>query len=265
MHAARKRAGCARASRGIGGVSRRRVRIRDPHALPRGLRAARGGNALQQHRRLQRECGGAALSASRAPAPASLRSFLIDAGAQFRGYAADITRTYAAAPGTFSDLIAALNTAQLRLCDEIVAGRDYRQVHLSAHRLVGDVLEQVGLTTLGPGGARGRCHRRVLSARHRPSPGAAGARRRRRDGRPEGRRTLAARGTSVSAAHADARAGRGRDGRARHLFHRLAARGRPQRRARRPYRLERGGAAAALRRHSHRGQRRDHRQCPGKS
>jgi Xaa-Pro dipeptidase len=80
--------------------------------------------------------------------PESLRSFLIDAGAQFRGYAADITRTYAAAPGPFSDLIAALNTAQLRLCDEIVSGRDYRQVHLSAHRLVGDVLEQIGLITL---------------------------------------------------------------------------------------------------------------------
>jgi len=80
--------------------------------------------------------------------PDSLRSFLIDAGAQFRGYAADITRTYAASPGPFSDLIAALNSAQLRLCDEIVTGRDYRQVHLSAHRLVGDVLEQIGLTTL---------------------------------------------------------------------------------------------------------------------
>jgi Xaa-Pro dipeptidase len=84
--------------------------------------------------------------------PHSLRSFLIDAGAQFRGYAADITRTYAAASGPFSDLIAALNTAQLRLCEEIVPGRDYREVHLSAHRLVGDVLEQIGVTTL-PGQA----------------------------------------------------------------------------------------------------------------
>jgi Xaa-Pro dipeptidase len=80
--------------------------------------------------------------------PDSLRSFLIDAGAQVRGYAADITRTYARASGLFADLIAALNTAQLRLCDEIVTGRDYRQVHLSAHRLVGDVLEGIGLTTL---------------------------------------------------------------------------------------------------------------------
>jgi Xaa-Pro dipeptidase len=81
-------------------------------------------------------------------APHAARSFLIDAGAQFRGYAADITRTHAAAPGPFADLIAALNAAQLRLCDEIVAGRDYRRVHLSAHRLIGDVLEQTGLTTL---------------------------------------------------------------------------------------------------------------------
>ena len=80
--------------------------------------------------------------------PESLRSLLIDAGAQFRGYAADITRTYAAASGFFSDLIAALNSAQLRMCDEIVTGRDYREVHLSAHRLIGDVLEQIGLTTL---------------------------------------------------------------------------------------------------------------------
>ena len=46
--------------------------------------------------------------------PESLRSLLIDAGAQFRGYAADITRTYAAASGFFSDLIAALDSAQLR-------------------------------------------------------------------------------------------------------------------------------------------------------
>ena len=80
--------------------------------------------------------------------PESLRSFLIDAGAQYRGYAADITRTYAATSGPFSDLVAALNTAQLRMCDEVVTGRDYREVHLSAHRLVGDVLEQIGLTTL---------------------------------------------------------------------------------------------------------------------
>jgi Xaa-Pro dipeptidase len=80
--------------------------------------------------------------------PAALRSFLIDAGAQFRGYAADITRTYSSAAGLFSDLIAALDAAQLGLCAQIVAGRDYREVHLSAHRILGDVLRTIGLTKL---------------------------------------------------------------------------------------------------------------------
>ena len=84
--------------------------------------------------------------------PERLRSFLLDAGAQYRGYASDITRTYSAAPGLFSDLIDALDAAQLRLCAEIVPGKDYREVHLSAHRILGDVLHTIGLTTL-PGEA----------------------------------------------------------------------------------------------------------------
>jgi Xaa-Pro dipeptidase len=82
----------------------------------------------------------------------SLRSFLIDAGAQYRGYASDITRTHAAFPGRFADLVAAVDTAQQALCDEIVAGRDYREVHLSAHRILGDVMQRMGLTKL-PGQA----------------------------------------------------------------------------------------------------------------
>ena len=85
-------------------------------------------------------------------APESLRSFLIDAGAQYRGYASDITRSYAAAPGRYADLVAAVDQAQQLLCAEIVAGRDYRDVHLSAHRILGDVMQRVGLTKL-PGQA----------------------------------------------------------------------------------------------------------------
>ena len=84
--------------------------------------------------------------------PLSLRSFLIDAGAQYRGYASDITRTYARGAGRFADLVQAMDKAQLTLCAEIVAGRDYREVHLSAHRILGDVMHQVGLTKL-PGQA----------------------------------------------------------------------------------------------------------------
>jgi Xaa-Pro dipeptidase len=80
------------------------------------------------------------------------RSFLIDAGAQYRGYAADITRTYAAFPGRFAELVEALDAAQQALCGEIVPGRDYRDVHLSAHRRLGDVMQRLGLTKL-PGEA----------------------------------------------------------------------------------------------------------------
>jgi Xaa-Pro dipeptidase len=84
--------------------------------------------------------------------PKRLRSFLIDAGAQYRGYASDITRTYAAAPGRYADLVAAVDQAQQVLCGEIIAGRDYREVHLSAHRILGDVMQRVGLSKL-PGQA----------------------------------------------------------------------------------------------------------------
>ena len=74
-------------------------------------------------------------------APQQLRSFLIDAGAQYRGYAADITRTYAARPRAFRR--AGHRHGSRRSCSscgEIVAGRDYREVHLSAHRVLGDVM-----------------------------------------------------------------------------------------------------------------------------
>ena len=82
-------------------------------------------------------------------APAQRRSFLLDAGAQYRGYASDITRTHAAGPGAFADLVAAMDAAQLRMCDEIRSGTDFRDVHLSAHRMIGDVLQAAGLIKLG--------------------------------------------------------------------------------------------------------------------
>jgi Xaa-Pro dipeptidase len=75
-------------------------------------------------------------------------SFLIDAGAQYRGYASDITRTYAARIGVdpqYLELLAAMDALQLELCASVQPGHDYREVHLTAHRLIADLLCRSGI------------------------------------------------------------------------------------------------------------------------
>ncbi|MFO1494448.1 MAG: Xaa-Pro dipeptidase [Lysobacterales bacterium] len=82
------------------------------------------------------------------PAPAHSRSFLIDAGAQQSGYASDITRTWAAHPGLYADLIAALDHAQLALVDQMRPGRDYRDLHIDCHRRIAAILRESGIVKL---------------------------------------------------------------------------------------------------------------------
>lgn len=72
--------------------------------------------------------------------PAQLRSFLIDAGAQFHGYASDVTRTYSRADDEFAAMIRAMDQEQLGLCSEVRSGVDYAEIHLSAHRRVAKIL-----------------------------------------------------------------------------------------------------------------------------
>jgi len=67
-------------------------------------------------------------------------SFLIDAGAEFRGYASDVTRTYGGGDRTFGELIDGMDELQLQLCSAIRAGTDYRALHLLAHRLIAGLL-----------------------------------------------------------------------------------------------------------------------------
>ena len=80
-------------------------------------------------------------------APATRHSLLIDAGAEFGGYASDITRTYSAGDGDFSALIDHMDTLQQALCTGIRAGVDWREVHLRAHRLMAEVLQAAEIVT----------------------------------------------------------------------------------------------------------------------
>ena len=82
--------------------------------------------------------------------PARARSFLIDAGASFGGYACDITRTYSAHADEFAAMIEAVDAAQLTMCDAVRPGVDYRQIHLDAHLALAGILKDFGVLTVSP-------------------------------------------------------------------------------------------------------------------
>lgn len=69
-------------------------------------------------------------------------SLLIDAGARYRSYAADISRTYTRDDehSEFDALIAGVNSLQRQLVQKAHAGKSYLSVHLLAHRLIADLL-----------------------------------------------------------------------------------------------------------------------------
>lgn len=73
-------------------------------------------------------------------APPQHLSLLIDAGTEFAGYATDITRTHARGDPDFAALVAEVGELQQSLCASVHAGVDWRDVHLSAHRLIGELL-----------------------------------------------------------------------------------------------------------------------------
>jgi Xaa-Pro dipeptidase len=77
--------------------------------------------------------------------PTERLSMLIDAGAEFAGYASDITRSYAAKDPDFRGLIEKMDRMQQSLCAEVRAGVDWRDVHLKAHELTAGVLREADL------------------------------------------------------------------------------------------------------------------------
>ena len=76
---------------------------------------------------------------------AQRHSFLIDAGTTYRHYIADITRTYAAAPGLFADLVDRMDKEQLELIATLKPGVSYTDVHIEMHHRIAQVLSDFGI------------------------------------------------------------------------------------------------------------------------
>ena len=81
-------------------------------------------------------------------APQHSRSFLIDAGASFHGYAADITRTYSREQDQFAELVSAMDEVTLALVDCLKPGHAYTEVHISAHQHIARLLEEFKVVNL---------------------------------------------------------------------------------------------------------------------
>jgi Xaa-Pro dipeptidase len=79
--------------------------------------------------------------------PAAHHSLLIDAGAEFAGYASDITRTYSHRDSDFTALIGKMDRMQQSLCAAVKPGVDWREIHLQTHRLLAGVLREADITT----------------------------------------------------------------------------------------------------------------------
>lgn len=82
--------------------------------------------------------------------PAHHRSLLIDAGAEFDGYAADITRTYGNGFDLFEQLIEAVDKEQQALCAQVRTGLDYRELHLQCHLRLAGVLNALEIVNMDP-------------------------------------------------------------------------------------------------------------------
>jgi Xaa-Pro dipeptidase len=79
--------------------------------------------------------------------PAKLHSLLIDAGAEFAGYASDITRTYSHQDAGFAALIKRFDELQLKLCSQVRVGLDWRDFHQASYRAISEFLREADVIT----------------------------------------------------------------------------------------------------------------------
>jgi Xaa-Pro dipeptidase len=78
-------------------------------------------------------------------APAKLHSLLIDAGAEFGGYASDITRTHSHHDAEFAGLIGKFDELQQKLCAQVKVGLDWKDFHQASYRAISEFLREAGV------------------------------------------------------------------------------------------------------------------------
>ncbi len=83
-------------------------------------------------------------------APDNINSFLIDAGAQVHGYASDITRTYSCGDQRFQELIDRMDVMEREIVNKVEVGVDYRELHVSTHRKLAEILVDAELASGDP-------------------------------------------------------------------------------------------------------------------
>jgi Xaa-Pro dipeptidase len=77
--------------------------------------------------------------------PAKLHSLLIDAGAEFAGYASDITRSHSNQDAEWAGLIKRFDELQLKLCAQVRVGLDWKDFHQASYRAISEFLREIGV------------------------------------------------------------------------------------------------------------------------
>ncbi|MFP1484640.1 M24 family metallopeptidase [Escherichia coli] len=108
----------------------------------------RDTNVLQQHCGAQRTRCGVAYTKLDHQAPEEMRSFLLDAGAEYNGYAADLTRTWSAkSDNDYAQLVKDVNDEQLALIATMKAGVSYVNSRIQFHQRIAKLLRKHQIIT----------------------------------------------------------------------------------------------------------------------
>lgn len=80
--------------------------------------------------------------------PSEIRSFLLDAGAEYNGYAADLTRTWSAkSDNDYAQLVKDVNEEELALIATMKAGVNYVDYHIQFHQRIAKLLRKHQIIT----------------------------------------------------------------------------------------------------------------------